>query len=218
MTKRIDLPEQDIIDAYQTGDTLDVIAERYGVGRTAIISRLDKHGIKRRKSIPPDPSKDLPDQDIIDAYKAGATITALAIQYDVDVMTIKRRLDWHNVQTHQHSFWLRIDLPDDEIVRLYLSGISAQKIADQYSVSRWVIDDRLEKHAIMPHKQGSLLRKCKGLNEHYFDLIDTEEKAYFLGLLYADGCNHRGRKKKIDIALQERDKCLLEKFSQSIQD
>lgn len=26
------------------------------------------------------------------------------------------------------------------------------------------------------------------VNEHYFDNIDSDEKAYILGLFYADGC------------------------------
>ena len=28
------------------------------------------------------------------------------------------------------------------------------------------------------------------VDHHYFDEIDTEGKAYFLGLLFADGCNY----------------------------
>lgn len=44
-------------------------------------------------------------------------------------------------------------------------------------------------------------------NEHYFDNIDTEDKAYILGLLFADGNNH---KNTISIGLQEKDKKILE--------
>lgn len=54
------------------------------------------------------------------------------------------------------------------------------------------------------------------LNEHYFDIIDTEQKAYFLGLLYADGCNHIKRGNVI-IGLQERDKNLLEKLNKELE-
>ena len=32
------------------------------------------------------------------------------------------------------------------------------------------------------------MKKVTTYNEHYFDAIDTPEKAYFLGLMYSDGC------------------------------
>ena len=53
------------------------------------------------------------------------------------------------------------------------------------------------------------------LNEFYFDVIDNEAKAYFLGFLYADG-NHCVKKNRITIGLQERDKYILEEFNRMI--
>lgn len=47
------------------------------------------------------------------------------------------------------------------------------------------------------------------INEHYFDKIDTSNKAYILGLLYADGCNNIDHY-SITISLQEEDKHVLE--------
>lgn len=54
------------------------------------------------------------------------------------------------------------------------------------------------------------------INENYFNKIDTEDKAYFLGLLYADGYNNE-EKYCISINLQELDKDILEKFKISIE-
>ncbi len=51
------------------------------------------------------------------------------------------------------------------------------------------------------------------LNETYFDSIDTEEKAYWLGFLITDGNVSNGY---IQINLQERDKMHLEKFRTAI--
>lgn len=54
-------------------------------------------------------------------------------------------------------------------------------------------------------------------NEHYFDIIDTETKAYFLGLLFADGCvkhytkGHGGWKTSIE--LQEQDSYILQNMA-----
>lgn len=58
------------------------------------------------------------------------------------------------------------------------------------------------------------MRKYK-LNENYFEKIDSKDKAYFLGLLFADGCNAISRTQKhcsIIISLQEQDKEILQKF------
>ena len=52
------------------------------------------------------------------------------------------------------------------------------------------------------------------LNEHYFDIIDTKDKAYILGFLYADGCIGRYGKYNdsynIILSLVETDKKILE--------
>ena len=52
-------------------------------------------------------------------------------------------------------------------------------------------------------------------NEQYFDRIDSEDKAYFLGLLYADGCNFP-KNRVVVINLQEKDKDILDKFKQKL--
>ena len=48
---------------------------------------------------------------------------------------------------------------------------------------------------------------------NFFDKIDNECKAYFLGLLYTDGCNS---KQCIYLSLQEKDKHILEQLSKAI--
>ena len=57
------------------------------------------------------------------------------------------------------------------------------------------------------------------LDEHYFDKIDTEAKAYFLGLLISDGCvchSKKGRAPLVCLTLKNEDSYLLEKFVNEI--
>lgn len=51
------------------------------------------------------------------------------------------------------------------------------------------------------------------LNKTYFDKINTEEKAYFLGFLYADGCNTMN---SVKIQVSETDKDILLKLRNRI--
>lgn len=55
------------------------------------------------------------------------------------------------------------------------------------------------------------------VNEKYFDKIDTPEKAYWLGFIYADGyVAHDKYSYKLGITLSEKDKDHLERFKKSI--
>lgn len=54
----------------------------------------------------------------------------------------------------------------------------------------------------------------KYFDEFFFDIIDTEEKAYWLGFIYADG--YLAKPSTIGIELKSTDKNHLEKFKQSL--
>ena len=47
------------------------------------------------------------------------------------------------------------------------------------------------------------------IDENYFEKIDSPEKAYLLGLIYADGCNYTPTN-TVTLCLQEQDKHILE--------
>ena len=63
--------------------------------------------------------------------------------------------------------------------------------------------------------KGRIKRKYP-IKEKFFDIIDTEQKAYFLGFLFADGYNNTDRN-SINLGLREDDKEILEKLNVLIQ-
>ena len=74
----------------------------------------------------------------------------------------------------------------EDIKKLYLEeNISSSRIAKIFGVKRHQINYILTKNGIA--KTVSEARRKYKINEHYFDTIDTPNKAYVLGFLYADG-------------------------------
>ena len=56
-------------------------------------------------------------------------------------------------------------------------------------------------------------RRKYSVNDAFFDVIDSEEKAYWAGMFASDGCISRGR---VNLWLAEEDKEHIEKFKQAI--
>jgi hypothetical protein len=107
----------------------------------------------------------------------------------------------------------KLNLPKNDIIELYNSGLGCYKISKQYKCSASSINNLLKREGVNTNKNPSNYRKYN-LNENYFEVIDNEYKAYFLGLIYSDGCVFNTM---LRISLQEEDKSILEKFLENIE-
>ena len=107
----------------------------------------------------------------------------------------------------------RITNIDEEktIIDLYVNQkYSQSQIAEKFSCSTFVIHNVLKNNNIEIVNQPKL---NKNQNNNYFDKIDTEHKAYWLGFLFADGCIFNNQ---LSIEIHEKDKELLEKFKEDL--
>lgn len=76
-----------------------------------------------------------------------------------------------------------------DIINDYLiNKLSSKEISIKYNVSLWTIL-RLLKRKKIKIKNPSDCHKKYEINDNYFNKINSEDKAYFLGLLFADGYN-----------------------------
>jgi DNA-binding transcriptional regulator WhiA len=76
----------------------------------------------------------------------------------------------------------RIDIDYDLIIKKYSELKNIKKVAESFGVSIRPIKRILNKKGI------KLTNRRYDVNHSYFETIDTEEKAYWLGFLFADGC------------------------------
>lgn len=86
------------------------------------------------------------------------------------------------------------DLDENKIISLYKANISAYKIAKELGVDVGTIYSRLKKLDVYT---GKRYRKYL-INNNYFENINNQNKAYWVGFLMADGYNS-GKFIRIDI-------------------
>jgi LAGLIDADG DNA endonuclease family protein len=101
------------------------------------------------------------------------------------------------------------------IITRYQAGETCKQIAASYRMSVSGIQIILHKNGIKPRTPTQTRSRHFTINEDYFASVDTEEKAYFLGFLYADGCNVEERG-VIQMQLQARDSYILERLNHAI--
>lgn len=101
-------------------------------------------------------------------------------------------------------------------IELRENGLSYAKIGEVLNVDRKKVSYYLQEKGYCPSKNYKKPNKQnqpnkKYVNETIFENIDTEEKAYWLGFMYADGCVAR-TSNRIELSLKESDYNHLIKF------
>ena len=97
-----------------------------------------------------------------------------------------------------------------KICKEYLEGKSTYELGMVYNCHNSTISEVLIKNNI-PRRDGNF-KSPYVFDEHWFDNLDSSDKYYVLGLIYADGCNLVDRN-KIVITLKQSDVGLLEKIN-----
>lgn len=106
-------------------------------------------------------------------------------------------------------------IKEENIIELYNKGLNLAQIAEQLECSTSNISHRLKKLDIYYKRDYSKVRRSRinryKIDANFFESIDTEAKAYFLGLMYSDGCVS---KNQFYIKLHDED--IIQKFKQEL--
>lgn len=144
------------------------------------------------------------DEDIIDLhYNKKWNMQQISKKYGFYDRTISKRLislgykiiNYNNITTYNES----------DVIKLLESGMSYVDIGKLYGISPYPICKIAKRHNI----------KYKRFNDAVFDSIDNEEKAYWLGFIFADGYISK-KNNKFELSLKGDDFNHLCKFSKFI--
>lgn len=103
-----------------------------------------------------------------------------------------------------------------KLFKLFETGkYTGKQLSEIFPISCTAINALLKRHGYNSKSQSELQRKYP-IIEDFFDVINTQEKAYVLGLLYADGYNDTN-KNSVALGLKESDKEILVKITDLIQ-
>lgn len=112
------------------------------------------------------------------------------------------------------------DMNIHELIDLYNKGKSLNFLATKYNTYTAKVKEILLTNGVSIRtraEQNSITNQERGkkVNHQYFDSVDSNEKAWLLGFLAADG-NISSDRNRIKIAVSSRDKQVLENIKKSI--
>lgn len=94
--------------------------------------------------------------------------------------------------------------------------VTVDQVAGCFDICAPSVTKILDEYRVKRYTKAQLF--SPDLDEHYFDRIDSEEKAYFLGLIITDGCIHQAKNRRpmLAMTIQEPDAYILKAFRDEI--
>lgn len=166
------------------------------------------------------------ENNILLDYKLGYNLSQIQLKYGGRRKTIRKVLFDNklidSIDPKRKTYF--VGNVNSEVKKKILLEYQTEKdvteLSENFNIPVMSIYNLLRKEKVFDSKFGGEIQRNKvrkyNINEHYFDEIDSEEKAYFLGILYADGCNMVNRTEVL-LRLQEEDYEILVKLNDLLQ-
>lgn len=144
--------------------------------------------------------------NIVEQYESGKSATKISKETGISLYNVLKHLKHEGVNVYNKKNEVKWNVND--FVDLYNKGYSLVEIGKQFNLSTATVSNALKK---INFKVVNKQNETK-FNENVFDVIDSEEKAYWLGFIYADGYVSNSRN-TFELSLGLKDKNHLLKFA-----
>lgn len=153
----------------------------------------------------------------IQEYNAdkNMTLTDISNKYGFDRACLSRYMKSQGIEIRKTNKSKENSDRYDKAEELYKQGLSINQIYEITGVNKKNFSLYLKSQSI--DIRNGFKKVDYIVNDNYFESIDSEDKAYWLGFIYADGCVvSKNRTYRLTIELNNIDRLHLEKFKQSI--
>lgn len=152
------------------------------------------------------------EKEVVKLYLEGYSITYLAKnKFHCRTSAISEILKKNNITIRRgNKKNLNPDIEKKICDRYTAGGVSITSLAKEFSYSTYLIKNILEKNHIEIHKFRPLNYNLK---DDYFEIIDSEAKAYYLGFIFSDGSVSE---RTLQIEIHEKDIDILDKLKKEL--
>lgn len=179
--------EEAIVAAYLAGATLAKAAALFGYSGNVCLNALRRRGITPRSHAEIFRIPQEHEDAITSAYLAGASLEEASALFGYTGNVCLHALRRRGITPRSHTEACSIPPEHEEgMITAYLSGVSTAQAAAPFGHTAQTCSNILKRRGITPRSHEEVCRRY-AVDENFFDYIDTEEKAYWLGFITADG-------------------------------
>jgi transposase-like protein len=186
------------------------VCEKTGIPLCTLQPALKKLGLSRsHKEVNKRHTPEMLEQ-AIELYKSGKTMHDVSLITKVSRYTLSKEIDRLNIK---HEIPISKQPMLEKSIELYKNGSCMLTVCDMTGISIACLSRHLKRLGLSrSNKENS--RKYQ-VNNLFFQKIDTENKAYWLGFMYADGFITCQR--FVGCSLHEKDLAHLQKFKHALE-
>ena len=203
-----------LFEQMQAHKTAAEVARQNNLSETTVNRYLKKFGYNRMYETRNERYKNI--EWLMNEYRSGKTVKEVAEFCNITDNTLAKWNQDNGIDikaiNDEHKYLYKDKDWLIENLEKYGSGLQISKATGfpPNSINRYI-----QKHGLRPKRKVADVFE---LNHNYFEVIDNQDKAYWLGFIMADGNVYERKDGNYDINIQLaiKDKPILEKFVQSL--